>query len=220
MTDLPEISGPDQAPASGGSARQLVVLLHGWGADGNDLIGLAPHWAPRLPDARFVSPHAPYVCDANPNGRQWFSFQDRAPDEIMASVVHARAVIDHYLDTTLAEMGLAEDKLVLAGFSQGAMMALDVALRRRAPCAAVIGYSGRLLGPETLADEIRSRPPVLLVHGEADPMVPFAELADAVAALGANDVPTRWHAAPGLGHGIDAQGLELAADLMADTLAD
>ena len=218
MTELPEISGPDLAPASGGPARQLVVLLHGWGADGNDLIGLAPQWAARLPDARFVSPHAPYVCDANPMGRQWFSFEDRAPDVIMAGVVHARAVIDRYLDTVLAEMGLAEDRLALAGFSQGAMMALDVALRRAAPCAAVIGFSGRLLSPDSLADEIRSRPPVMLAHGEADPMVPFAELADAVAVLGANDVPVRWHAAPGLGHGIDPQGLEIAADLLADTL--
>ncbi len=218
MTELPEITGPERAPASGGPARQLVVLLHGWGADGNDLIGLAPHWAARLPDARFVSPHAPYVCDANPMGRQWFSFEDRALDVIMAGVVHARAVIDRYLDTVLAEMGLAEDRLALVGFSQGAMMALDVALRRSAPCAAVIGFSGRLLGPETLADEIRTRPPVLLAHGEADPMVPFAELADAVAVLGANDVPVRWHATPGLGHGIDPQGLEIAADLLADTL--
>lgn len=220
MTELPEISGPDRAPASGRPARQLVVLLHGWGADGNDLIGLAPQWAARLPDARFVSPHAPDVCDANPMGRQWFAFQDREPHEIMAGVVHARAVIDRYLDTVLAEMGLAEDRLALAGFSQGAMMALDVALRRAAPCAAVIGFSGRLLSPETLAGEIRARPPVFLAHGEADPVVPFAELADAVAVLGANDVAVRWHATPGLGHGIDPTGLEIAADLLADTLGE
>ncbi|MFQ5784428.1 MAG: alpha/beta hydrolase [Alphaproteobacteria bacterium] len=218
MERLPEISGPARPPASGGAADALVVLLHGWGADGGDLIGLAPEWARALPGARFVSPHAPYVCDENPMGRQWFGFRDRDPAVIAAGAAGAAAIIDRFLDDALADAGLVADRLALVGFSQGAMMALYVALRRARACAAVVGYSGALIGAETLANDLRSRPPVLLAHGDADPVVPFESLGAAVAALGAHQIPVRWHVARGVGHGIDAEGLALGGEFLRNAL--
>ncbi len=171
MPDLFEISGPSFGPLAGGAARQLVVMLHGWGADGNDLIGLAPHWARTLPQAEFLSPHAPFPCDVG-FGRQWFGLSDRSPERILAGVRAVAPVVEAYIDEALAKRGIADESLALVGFSQGTMIALHVALRRPKPCAGVLGYSGRLLAEDALAAEIRSRPPVLLVHGTADEVLP------------------------------------------------
>ncbi len=215
MDSVPEISGPGHPPASG-EAKQLVVLLHGWGADGNDLIGLAPGWANLLPGARFVSPHAPYVCDENPLGRQWFSFRDRDPRTIAEGAAQAAPIINRFLDDALAAVGLGERQLALVGFSQGAMLALYVALRRPEACAAVVGYSGMVVGGESLAVELRSKPPVLLVHGDADPLVPFESLGQAVEALGKVGVSVRWYAARGVGHAIDPDGIALGGDFLRD----
>lgn len=212
------LSGSAREPAAGGPARSLVVLLHGWGADGDDLIGLADEWAPRLPHSRFVAPNAPEVCDDNPFGRQWFSFRDCDPAALAAGAARARVVIDAFLDAELARLGLGGERLALAGFSQGAMMALHVGLRR--PCAAVVSYSGALIDGASLAAEGRASPPVLLVHGDADPVVPPAELDRAAAALTALGVPVRRHLARGLGHGIDAQGLSLGAAVLAEALTE
>ncbi len=219
MESPTKLSGPDQPPASGAPARQLVVLLHGWGADGNDLIGLAAEWARLLPDARFVAPHAPNPCEANPAGRQWFSLTDDDPRAVLQGATHAAAIIDRFLDDELARLGLSDDRLALAGFSQGTILSLYVALRRARACAAVVGYSGALIGAETLAGELRSRPPIFLAHGDADEMIPFASLAAAVEALGALEVPVRWHAARGVGHGIDAESLALGGAFLAEALA-
>ncbi len=218
MDALPKLSGPSQPPASGGTARQLVVLLHGWGADGNDLIGLAADWSRLLPGARFVAPHAPYPCEANPLGRQWFSLTDRDPRAVGRGAAHAAEVIDRFLDDELARLGLGDERLALAGFSQGTVMALYVALRRERACAAVVGYSGALVGGDALAAELRSRPPVFLAHGDADEMIPFESLAAAAEALGRLDVAVRWHVARGVGHGIDAESLALGGDFLAEAL--
>ena len=205
------LDGPRLDPAGGGAARQLVVLLHGLGADGNDLIGLAPHLARGLPEAAFVSPDAPFPCDMAPFGRQWFSLQDRAPEAVLAGVRAAAPILDGFLDDELARLGLSDRQLALVGFSQGTMTALHVGLRRAEPCAQIVGFSGALVGPEDLEREIRSRPPVLLVHGQADDVVPFPALATAQTALAANQVPVEVHGRPELGHGIYQPGLELAA---------
>lgn len=205
---LPDLNSPVQKPASGGKARQLVVLLHGLGADGSDLIGLAPYWAPLLPDAEFVSPDAPFPCDMAPVGRQWFSLQDRSPISIFAGVRAAAPILDNFLDKALAARGLDERSLALVGFSQGTMMSLYVGLRRAIAPAGIVGFSGALIGAEALPQEIRVRPPVLLIHGDADEIVPPAALPMAVAGLSAAAVPVESLTCPGLGHGIDEAGLE------------
>ena len=220
MSKLPTLSGPERPPAKGGDAEQLVVFLHGWGADGNDLIGLADPWSEVLPHAHFMSPHAPDVCDANPLGRQWFSFESRDAEEITAAAAGAAAIINRFIDDSLKRLGLTDSQLALVGFSQGAMLAIYIALRREAPCAAVVGYSGALIGAETLAEEIRSRPPMLLAHGDADPVVPFASLGAAVQMLGSHDITVRMHAGKGLGHGIDGPGLALGGEFIAEAFAD
>ena len=167
MTAGLDLQGPSAAPATGGAATALVVLLHGWGADGDDLIGLAPYWGELLPGAAFVSPHAPFPCEMG-FGRQWFSIADRTSEVILAGVRLAAPMIDAFIDEQLAAHGLTPDNLALVGFSQGTMMALHVAARRDAPVAALVGYSGRLISAGLLEAEAISQPPICLIHGEHD----------------------------------------------------
>ena len=213
-----DLDGPRFGPAASGGARQLVVLLHGLGADGNDLIGLAPHLAKGLPDAVFVSPDAPFPCDMAPFGRQWFSLQDRTPSAMESGIRVAAPILDGFIDAELARHGLGDARLALIGFSQGTMMSLYVGLRRAEPCAALLGYSGALLGAGQLAAEITARPPVLLIHGEADEIVPVQALPAAVQALETNGVPVIWQRRPGLGHGIDPEGFAMGARFLAEHL--
>jgi phospholipase/carboxylesterase len=212
------ISGPSMPPSKGGPPRRLVVLLHGLGADGRDLLGLAPALARHLPDAAFLAPDAPSPCDMAPYGRQWFSLQDRRPSAMLQGVRRAAPLLDEYLDQLLARHGLGDDRLALVGFSQGTMMALYTALRRPRPVAGVLGFSGALVGAAELAEEARSRPPVMLVHGDADDVVPVQAMFLAVEALGAAEVPVQWLLRPGLPHSIDPDGLEAGARFLRSVL--
>ncbi len=218
MSEQATLSGPTFGPASEGPAKQLVVLLHGVGADGDDLIGLAPVLSQVLPDAEFLAPNAPEPCDMAPFGYQWFSLQDRSPERIEAGVRAAAPLVDAFIDEHCEARQIAPDQVALLGFSQGCMMSLFVGLRRQLAVAAVIGYSGALVAPQKLADEIVSRPPVLLVHGEADPVVPFQSLAAAQAGLEAAGVEVQTLNRPGLGHGIDEEGIRHGAALLHRTL--
>ena len=202
-----DLTGPRLEPSGGGPARSAVLLLHGYGADGNDLIGLAAEWAPRLPHTLFYAPHAPFPCEASPFGRQWFGFQDKPRHLVAVEVATAARVIDQAIDSLLQELSIPAGKLALAGFSQGAMMSLHVGLRRAEAVAGILGYSGLLMAPELLAAQIRSKPPVLLVHGDADTVVPSSSLGEAEAALKRNGVPVEAVMRPGLAHGIDPNGL-------------
>jgi phospholipase/carboxylesterase len=213
------IDGPRIAPLSGGPAKSLVVFLHGYGADGNDLIDIGRLWAPLLPDTAFISPHAPEPCAEAPVGRQWFALREIDPHVMHAGAVAAAPALDAFLDAELAAHGLADDRLALVGFSQGTMMALQVAARRPRPLAGIIGYSGVLVGPEYLMAEARQHPPVLLVHGSADPLIPVMALHAAAAALGDAGFPVEWHVRPGLEHGIDQEGLQLGVDFLRRVLA-
>ena len=202
------LDGPGVAPKAGGKAKQLVVFLHGYGSNGDDLISLAPYWADLLPEAEFLSPNAPFPCEINPfGGFQWFGLEDRRPEMVLGSTRAAAAILDGFLDAQLQARGLDERSLALVGFSQGTMMSLFVGPRRATAPAAIVGYSGRLIGAELLADEIRSRPPVLLVHGTADPMVPFANLAHAQESLEAVGIAVETLVRPNLPHAIDPEGL-------------
>ena len=206
-----KLEGPSHGPQAGGKPGHLVVLLHGYGADGNDLIGLAPVLAPLMPDAAFHAPNAPYPCEGNPYGFQWFGISRLDPQVAAAGTRAAAPFVDAFLDDTMARYGLDESKTVLVGFSQGTMMSLHVGLRRAKPLAGIIGFSGMLAAPETLGAEIKSRPPVLLVHGDSDEMIPPVMTERAADALRQQGVATTMHIAQGIGHGIDQVGLSLAA---------
>ena len=175
---MAELDGPRLEPKSG-NAKQLVVFLHGYGADGNDLIDLGRAWQNLLPDAAFVSPHAPEPCGQAPVGKQWFALTFRDPNERWTGVNKAAPVLDSFLDQELERRKLPPSALALVGFSQGTMMSLHVGLRRAVSPAAIVGYSGMFVLPENVPpDEItaalRSKPPVLLVHGSADDLIDSA----------------------------------------------
>jgi phospholipase/carboxylesterase len=210
---LPHLSGPARYPKSG-KAKQLVVLLHGWGADGPNLIDLGEALSSTLPDALFVAPNAPYPCEANPYGYQWFSLMDRQPQHMLAGVSGAADILNHFIDHALDDLGLDNSKLALVGFSQGTMLALHVAMRRAPQMAAVVGFSGALIAPDQLSKEINARPPVCLIHGEADDTVPFRSLEMAVEGLKEHGVSVESHTRPFLGHSIDMEGLQKAAEFL------
>ncbi len=219
MTSPFSLEGPQHEP-SAGDPQSIVVLLHGYGADGNDLISLAPLWARLLPHTLFVSPHAPFPCEINPAGRQWFGFEGAGPDMILAGTRMATAMIDACLDGLIAKTGVPAGRIALVGFSQGGMMSLHVAPRRADALACVVSYSGALVAPELLADETVTRPPLLLVHGDADPVVPFASLARAATALKRAGFAVETEARPGLAHAIDQVGMARGARFLVRLLGD
>lgn len=222
------LDGP-RLPASGGRANGLVVFLHGYGADGNDLIELGRAWRALTPQAAFVSPHAPERCPGAPLGRQWFALSNRLPDDPAGAeerwngAVKARGAIDAFLDAELQRLGLDDSKLALVGFSQGTMMAMHVGLRRSRAPAAIIGYSGALVGAERLkeatARDARGAPPILLIHGDQDPMIPLEAMFMASEALAGAGIPVEWHVSLGIGHGIDEGGLRHGGLFLAQALS-
>jgi phospholipase/carboxylesterase len=212
------IDGPRVLPRQG-KAEQLVVLCHGFGADGNDLIGLAPHWQQKIPTAAFVAPNAPMPCEMSPRGYQWFPVSRMNPEEALKGARAAAPLLENFIDGELARLKLDGSRLALVGFSQGTMMALHVGLRRRQSPAVILGYSGALIAPELLTKEMTARPPVLLVHGDMDEMIPLAAMQAAVNALGGAGIQVQWHVCHGVGHGIDPVGLKLGESFLADGFA-
>jgi phospholipase/carboxylesterase len=219
-----ELIGPRLEPRAGGTARQLVVFLHGYGADGNDLIEIGRAWRPLMPHAAFVSPHAPEACGQVPIGRQWFPLTFRDPDERWRGVNKAAPILEAFLDAELKRRGLPPSSLALIGFSQGTMMALHVGLRRSIAPLAIVGYSGLLVVPSEgdmakVAPEIRSRPPILLVHGDRDDLIPVEALFLASSGLAALEIPVEWHLSAGIGHGIDQEGLRHGGEFLSRAIA-
>ena len=207
----PHLYGPRIEPR--GAPAALVMLLHGYGANGEDLIALGEVWRRHLPHAVFVAPNAPEEIPGMPGALQWFPLTFRDPGERWRGVVAARPGLDRFLDAELARYGLGDDRLVLVGFSQGTMLALHTGLRRRVAPAAIVGYSGLLAGPEHLG-EVTARPPVLLVHGAEDDLIPVDALHIAREQLAQAGVQVEWHVREGLGHGIDPAGQHLAGHFM------
>jgi phospholipase/carboxylesterase len=208
---MEDLDGPRYGPASGGTPRQLVVICHGLGADGHDLIDLAPTWAHALPDAAFVAPDAPYPCDLGPTGRQWFSLADRTPARVEAGLRHVQPIFDHFIDAELARLSLPATAYALMGFSQGAMTVLFTGLRRPVAPRAIMAFSGGLVAPDKLGAELANRAPVLLVHGEADEVVPVSRSRAAAVALRAAGIAVEETYSERLGHGIDGAGLTAGA---------
>ena len=204
-----------------GKTGSVVVLLHGYGADGTDLLGLADPLAPHMPDTVFVAPDAPERCKNNPIGYQWFPIpwlDGSSPEAAEASQEVSAGKLDRFLDGVLEAEGVSPRDMVLFGFSQGTMMSLHVAPRRPEPVAGVVGFSGRLLAPERLAADTVSRPPVLLVHGDVDDIVPVASLGEAGDALTRNGFETYAHVMKGTAHGIAPDGLSVALAFMREKL--
>ena len=207
--------------AASGRATSLVVFLHGYGADGRDLLGLADPLAPHMPDTAFVAPDAPDPCTNNPMGFQWSPIpwlDGSTEDEAAAAMAASIADVNAMLDGLLADHDMTPDRLVLFGFSQGCMISLHVAPRRPAPVGGVVGMSGRLLMPERLEADTVSRPEILLVHGDADDVVPFDSMGDAGKALTAAGFTVYGHVMKGTGHGIAPDGLSVALSFMRDRL--
>jgi phospholipase/carboxylesterase len=207
---MPTLDAIHWGPASKAKPKQLVVLCHGLGADAYDLIDLAPAWQHACPDALFASVHAPFQHDSG-FGRQWWSVADRSPPVVEAGVRAAAPYLQGFIEAELARLGLPANAYAIMGFSQGAMVSLFTGLRQAvAPCA-ILAFSGASIAPERLQAELLNRAPVLLVHGEADDVVPVSRSHEAEAALQAAGVPVEAHYIPKLGHGIDDSGISLGA---------
>lgn len=209
MNMTPPMHGPS-APAASGQNNKLIILLHGVGSNGDDLYGLVPELAPALPDAAFVSPNAPFPCDMAPFGYQWFSLQSRAEEDLRAGVERVEPILNSFIDEQMAKYGVAAKDTALVGFSQGTMTSLFVGLRRKEPLAGIVGFSGAMISAAKLPKEAQSKPPVCLIHGQMDEVVPFTAMEIAERSLKAAEVPVESHARPHLGHSIDREGLDAA----------
>jgi phospholipase/carboxylesterase len=218
MSPIPSLDGPMLAPAGGGAPTSMVILIHGYGSNGEDLIALGDYWREALPHTLFLAPNAPRPCGLAPWGFEWWPLTDLEPAALAQGVRQSAPALDAYIDDQLARHGLSEDRLALVGFSQGTMMALHVGPRRARTLAGVVGYSGALVDPLELAREMRTAPPVLLVHGDADPTVPVTAMHQARLALEPLGFAVETHLAFDLGHSIDEAGLALGRRFLAERL--
>ena len=210
-----------KAPLSG-STRSVVVFVHGYGANGEDLLGLADPLSEHLPDTLFVAPDAPETCAGSPMGFQWFPIpwiDSSSEEEAERGLLAAAGDLNAFLDALMVDEDVLPEQVVLFGFSQGTMMSLHVVPRREDAIAGVVGFSGRVLSPELLTDQVLSRPPILLVHGDADDVVPVQSMPEAVDSLqNANFKEVFAHIMKGTGHGIAPDGLSVALAFMRDKL--
>lgn len=214
------MSGSSLQPLSGGSPKQIVLLLHGYGSNGADLISLAPHWQHDLPDALFLAPNAPQRLGNVSAGYQWWPLSAFTPQALASGAASAAPAIEAFIDRKLDQYGLTEANLAIVGFSQGTMMGLHVGLRRPRQVAAIVGYSGMLTGGHELSHLPITKPPVLLVHGTADPVVPVAALHAAKAELDRLGIDVATHLSAGVGHSVDPVGLRLGGEFVAKALTD
>ncbi|MEL6570431.1 MAG: alpha/beta fold hydrolase [Pseudomonadota bacterium] len=205
-----------------GETRSAVVFLHGYGANGADLLGLADPLGEHLPDTLFIAPDAPEACLGAPMGFQWFPIpwiDGSSEEESRAGLYRAVDDLNAFLDGVMVDEDLLPEQVMVLGFSQGTMMALHVLPRREDPVAGVVAFSGRLLEPELLADELQCRPPVLLIHGDQDDVVPPQSLplaAEALQDAGWKEVYA--HIMKGTGHGIAPDGLSVALAFLQERL--
>ena len=223
MYIIPSLNGPEFGPTNNSDEiKQIVILLHGLGADGFDLISLAPHFSKALPNARFISPNAHENCDMAPpgiqSGYQWFSLQKRTELDMLNGARSAEPILNKFIDEQLSKYSLTENSLALVGFSQGTMMSLFVALRRKVAISGIVGFSGRLIGKSELAEEITCHPPVVLINGDKDDLVPVEEQPEAIEKLRASGVKVEGIIRPNLGHSIDVEGIQIACNFLKECL--
>ena len=216
MNDQPTLNGPSVAPTSGKPPKQLVIFCHGVGSDGQDLIGLSTYFAKVLPDAQFISPNGPQAFDMASVGYQWFSLNNPEPASRLEGTQAAAPVLDAFIDQQMAVYGLEEKDVALVGFSQGSMMSLHVGVRRQKQLAGILAYSGAVIAPELVASELKSQPPVMMVHGTIDDVLPVAALYEGVSALQASGVQARGEAIPDLGHSLNDKCIMEGMDFLAE----
>lgn len=205
------LDGPRLAPLSSSAPNALVILIHGYGSNGEDLLSLARVIQPALPDAAFVAPNAPSQLARMAAAHQWWPIETFSMAERASGVASAAPGLDAFITRELEKAGLPANRVLLVGFSQGTMMALHVGLRRAEPVAGIVGISGMLVAPDILEAEIRSRPPVLLIHGTEDNVVPFRSMDFASTALQAVGIDVETHGSPGIGHSVGQDGLTAVA---------
>jgi len=198
-------------PSHGAKTENAVIILHGLGDSASGIIGLGEAFRPAMPNTLFLAPDAPAPCEFCPFGYQWFSAQDWTPSVVLEGIKNAAPLLNAYIDHVLSKHSLTSDRLALVGFSQGTMMSLYVAPRRAEKLACVVGYSGALVGGELLPTERKSAPPVLLVHGTRDDVVPFASMNHARAGLHNANINASAFACEGLAHSINDDGVEQGA---------
>ncbi len=211
------VNGASLQPLSGAPPKQILLLLHGFGSSGSDMIGLAPTWQQTLPDALVLAPHAPQRSSYGA-GYQWWGLSDLAPQALAAGAMQAAPAIDEFIDRKLRQYDLTEADLAIIGFSQGTMMAFHIGLRRSRQVAAIVGYSGMLTGIDQLRHEAVTKPPVLLVHDTDDPVVPVSALHTAERELKKLGVPVSIHISSGVGHSVDPEGLRIGRDFVTTAL--
>jgi phospholipase/carboxylesterase len=207
------------SPKSGNKPASMVILLHGLGANGMDLIGLARYWESALPDTIFISPDAPFPCDMAPVGHQWFPLQDWSVKSMTEGVETAAPILNEFINKTLEQYDIPDEKLALVGFSQGAMMSLYAGPRRAKKIAGILGYSGALLGGEGLSGSGIHKVPVRLIHGDVDFVVPVEAYRMAKAALESAGFDVSGGVTRGLSHGIDEEGIESGEEFLRRVLA-
>jgi len=210
------LDGPRQGPANGSAPTSLAILLHGVGSDGNDLMGLVPHWANLLPGTEFVSPHAPYPYDMADQGRQWFSIGDSSVEAMLEGIEKATIILQKFIEEELSRTRVNASRLVLVGFSQGTMMGLHLGLCANLPMAGILGYSGRMIAGPGARKNTSSRLPVMLIHGDRDELVPVTSMLEAVQELSSHGALVQWHICAGLGHSIDQKGLMFGGKFLRD----
>ncbi len=217
MKGITLLDGPVLKPL-GGVAKSLVILSHGYGSNGEDLINLAKNFQPDLPDTVFTAPNAPEKSP-NPGGFQWFPITSFSKEERVKGTYKAAPFLDEFIDHCLTEYQIPEAKLALVGFSQGTMLSLHVGLRRAKRIAGILGYSGALAAPESLVGEVKAKPPVFLIHGAMDNIIPFPALFEAVGALEAAGIKVEKHISQNTGHGIAPEGMEKGRAFLKRVLA-
>jgi phospholipase/carboxylesterase len=215
MSEIPQLSGPSLEPDKGVRPEKLIILCHGYGSNGDDLFGLVPLLKQALPNAVYISPNAPEPCYGAPMGFQWFSLSTLSVEERMTGTLKAAPILDHFIDQELEKYGLKNKDLILIGFSQGTMMALHVGLRRNSDIGGIIGFSGAMTFPKNWQAELTSRPPVILIHGDMDNVVPVNHMYEARDALIAEGLKVESHVSRGITHSIGQDGLQKALDFLA-----
>ena len=216
MTTAP-LNGPRIEPQSDKPAESLVILLHGYGSNGEDLINLAENWKTELPDTLFVAPNAPHPCAAG-FGYEWFPLTNRDPEERWNGVQSAAPQLNKFIDDELKANNLPDKQLALVGFSQGSMMALHVGLRRKNSPACIVSYSGMLAGAEHIKEQAKVAPPLMMFHGDQDDIIPIEALPFSIAALEGAGQTVLPHVMKGIGHGIDAESINLGGEFIKGTL--